>query len=118
MTSVFPSGGCLGAIILQTGLAVGSGYSHLDRVFLTVVNQGNRPVGSLDAIHGHTRLAIPSARLQDGDVIDYLSVPVATGTQFKINTNFSLLPAPFMSFLDDPGNFLFIPLIRFAADVS
>ena len=64
--------GRLGAIILQTGLAVYSGYSHLDQVLLTVVNKGNRLVGSLDAIHGHTRLA----SLQNGDVVDCFPVPV------------------------------------------
>ena len=30
--------------------------------------KGNRLGGSLHAVHGHTRLAIPSARFQDGDV--------------------------------------------------
>ncbi len=36
------------------------GYAHLDGVFLTVINKGNRLVLSLDAIHGYTRLAIPA----------------------------------------------------------
>ena len=38
-------------------------YSHLDRVFLTVVNKGNSLVVSLNAIDCHTRLAVPVARL-------------------------------------------------------
>ncbi len=39
------------------------GYSHLDRVFLTVVNKGNILIVLLDAINSHTRLVNPSARL-------------------------------------------------------
>jgi hypothetical protein len=38
-------------------------YSHLDRVFLTVVNKGNSLIVLLDAINCHTRLVNPSARL-------------------------------------------------------
>ena len=48
-------------------------YSHLDRVFLTVVNQGNSRVVLLDAVNRHTR----SARgLPDDNVIDRLPIPV------------------------------------------
>jgi hypothetical protein len=55
------------AVIPQIGLAVGSGYSHLNRVFLAVVKKGNRRVGSLDAVNSHAHLAIPGAPLPDGE---------------------------------------------------
>ena len=35
-----------------------TGYSHLDRVFLPVVNKGDRLVGSRDSVNGHTRPAL------------------------------------------------------------
>ena len=66
----------LTAVIPQTGLAVGSGYSHLNRVFLAVVNKGNRLVGSLDAVNGHAHSAIPGVRLPDVDMVDRLPIPV------------------------------------------
>lgn len=58
------------------GHALGSGYSYLDRMFLMVVNKGNRLVGLLDAIHGHTPLPTSGERLQNGDVVDRLPISV------------------------------------------
>ena len=51
-------------------------YSHFDRVFLMIVDKGYGLVVSLDAINCHARLALPAGRLQDGDVVDSLSIPV------------------------------------------
>jgi hypothetical protein len=45
-------------------------------MYLAVVNKGNRLVGLLNAINGHTRLAISVARLQDSDMVEGLTVPV------------------------------------------
>jgi len=62
------------------GLTVCDRNFHFDRVFLTVVNQGNSPVESFNAIHRYTRLAdlriIGSARLRYDDVVDRFPMPV------------------------------------------
>lgn len=52
------------------------GDSHLDIVFLMVVDQGNSVIVLFDAINGHTRLAILGRRALDGDVVDRLPIPV------------------------------------------
>ena len=54
----------------------GRGYSHLDRVFLMVVNQGNGLALSFDAINRHAALVRRSARLQNSDVVDRFPIPV------------------------------------------
>ena len=51
--------------------------------------KGNRLGGSLHAVHGHTRPAIPSARFQDGDVFLWgrtspPSLNVRINTSFKV----------------------------------
>jgi len=50
--------------------------SHLDIVFLMVVNQGNSVIVLVDAINGYTRLAILGRLALDGDVVDRLPIPV------------------------------------------
>jgi hypothetical protein len=49
-------------------------YSHLDRVFLKVVNKVNRLIVALNTIDYHTCTALSSAHLQDSDMVD--SFPV------------------------------------------
>jgi hypothetical protein len=51
-------------------------YSHLDRVFLMVVNKGNILIVSLNTIDYHTCHALSGARLQDSDMVDSFSVSV------------------------------------------
>ena len=51
-------------------------YSHLDRVFLMVVNKGNRLILLRDAVDGHTRCAIANLPAQNGDVVDRFPIPV------------------------------------------
>ena len=51
-------------------------YSHLDRVFLTVVNQRNCLVVLLIAINCHTHFAVPGTHLQHGDMVDSFPVSV------------------------------------------
>jgi hypothetical protein len=54
----------------------GSLYVHLDRVLLTVVHKGNSLVVLLNPIDGHARLAVPCARLQDGNMVDGFPVSI------------------------------------------
>ena len=50
--------------------------SHLDRVFLTVVDKRDRLVVLLDAINCHTHLAVPGPRMQHGDMVESFPEPV------------------------------------------
>ena len=60
---------------VQTGVP-STAYSHLDRVFLTVVNQGNSLVVLLDTVDRHTRPATSVRRMLDSNVVDSLPIPV------------------------------------------
>jgi hypothetical protein len=60
-------------------LTADHGDAHLDLVFLTVVNQGNKVILLVDAINAHRRLAILGRRALDGDVVDRLPIPVVPG---------------------------------------
>ncbi len=51
-------------------------YSHLDRVFLTVVNQGNSRVVLLDAVDRHPRPATAARQMLDDNVVDRLPIAV------------------------------------------
>ena len=70
---------------LKRGWSFGSGhsvltacgvYSHLDQVFLTVVNKRNCLDVLLNAINCHSHLAVPGTHLQDGDMVDSFPVSV------------------------------------------
>jgi len=52
------------------------GYSHLDCVFLMVVNKGNRLIPLRGAVDGHTHCAIANLPAQNSDVVDRFPIPV------------------------------------------
>ena len=51
-------------------------YVYLNGVFLTVVHKKNSLIVSLDAIDSHAHLAVPGARLPDGNMVDGFPVSV------------------------------------------
>ena len=62
--------------LLVLGVRVQGGYPDLDRVFATVVNQGNGRFGPVDAVDGHAHFALVFATLQDLDVVDGFPIAV------------------------------------------
>ncbi len=64
-------------------------YSHLDRVFLTIVNQGNSLVVLRNAVHCHTRLATPVRQMLDDNVVDRLPI-VIVNLELLLSDNYTL----------------------------
>jgi hypothetical protein len=62
--------------LLVLGVRVSGGYPDLDRVFATVVNQGNGRFGPMDAVDGHAHFALVFATLPDMDVVDGFPIAV------------------------------------------
>jgi hypothetical protein len=61
---------------LTAGTIDGRAYSQLDRVVPAVVDHCNSRSGQFDAIDRQPLPAVGNGRLQDGDVVDRLPIPV------------------------------------------
>ena len=60
-------------------------YSHLDRVFLMIVNKGDSLVVALNAVDCYTHLPVPIEPLHDDNMIDSFSVSVVYLERFPIS---------------------------------
>jgi hypothetical protein len=78
-------------------LSVCRPYSHLDRVFLVVVNQVNDPVLLLETINGNNRFAgggQRGQRFRNRDVVDRFPIPVVHLERWREEWRLFPFPSP------------------------